>query len=107
MKNRHKARARKQSRREAVDPVKLDALLGKPTINEIQAQLAAAQRAERMAALEAAQYRHEFDDDACCIHCGFDGAEWSHWKKNTHEGRASDEKQPLCTHRQAGASRTN
>lgn len=40
---------------------------------------------------------HEFDEDAVCIHCGFDGAEWSHWKHNTWEGKASDAKQPLCT----------
>ena len=39
---------------------------------------------------------HEFDDDACCIHCGFDGAEWAHWKRNTYEGKASDARQPLC-----------
>jgi hypothetical protein len=42
-------------------------------------------------------YRHEFDEDACCIKCGFDGAEWAHWKRNTYEGKASNEKQPLCT----------
>ena len=40
--------------------------------------------------------RHEWDEDACCVKCGFDGAEWSHWKKNTYEGIASDEKMPLC-----------
>lgn len=39
---------------------------------------------------------HEWDDDAVCIHCGFDGAEWAHWKKNTYEGRASDAKMPPC-----------
>lgn len=42
--------------------------------------------------------RHEFDDDAVCIHCGFDGAEWHHWKHWTHEGKAHPEaKPPLCT----------
>ncbi len=40
--------------------------------------------------------RHEWDEDACCVHCGFDGAEWGHWKHHTYEGRASDLKQPLC-----------
>ena len=40
--------------------------------------------------------QHEWDDDGCCIHCGFDGAEWSWWKRNTYEGRASDAKQPAC-----------
>jgi hypothetical protein len=49
------------------------------------------------------QYRHEFDDDAVCIHCNFDGAEWSHWKRNTYEGRASDAKAPLCERRQTWA----
>ncbi|MEY2689154.1 MAG: hypothetical protein RL375_3352 [Pseudomonadota bacterium] len=47
---------------------------------------------------DAVVYRHEFDDDACCVHCGFDGAEWHHWKHNTHEGRSQPEaKQPICT----------
>jgi len=41
---------------------------------------------------------HEFDDDAACIHCGFDGAEWHHWKHNTYEGKAHPEtKMPPCT----------
>ena len=40
---------------------------------------------------------HEFDDDACCIHCGFDGAEWHHWKNHTWEGKGQpDAKPPLC-----------
>jgi hypothetical protein len=44
--------------------------------------------------------RHEWDDDACCIHCGFDGAEWSHLKHNTWQGRAEPEaKPPLCIER--------
>lgn len=43
---------------------------------------------------------HEWDDDAVCIHCGFDGAEWHHWKHNTYEGKAQPEaKPPLCTRR--------
>ena len=41
--------------------------------------------------------RHQFDDDAVCVHCGFDGAEWWHWKRNTYEGKASEATQPLCT----------
>ena len=32
---------------------------------------------------------HEWDDDACCIHCGFDGAEWRHLRE---EG----EPMPMC-----------
>lgn len=39
---------------------------------------------------------HEWDDDACCVHCGFDGAEWWHGKHRTYEGRASNETMPLC-----------
>ena len=31
---------------------------------------------------------HQFDDDAVCTVCGFDGAEWQHWKTQTYEGRA-------------------
>ena len=41
--------------------------------------------------------KHYFDDDAVCTLCGFDGAEWFHWKHNTHEGKASEQKQPSCT----------
>jgi hypothetical protein len=37
--------------------------------------------------------RHEFDDDAVCIHCGFDGAEWS-WLKR--QGHVSEDQRPLC-----------
>lgn len=22
---------------------------------------------------------HEWDDDGCCVRCGFDGAEWRDW----------------------------
>lgn len=43
---------------------------------------------------------HDFDDDCVCIHCGFDGAEWHHWKHRTYEGRASDAQQPECTYAQ-------
>lgn len=45
---------------------------------------------------EQANIAHEWDDDACCIICGFDEAEWWHWKHNTYEGRASIIKQPPC-----------
>lgn len=31
---------------------------------------------------------HEFDDEACCVHCGFDGAEHWWWAHDTYEGRA-------------------
>lgn len=33
--------------------------------------------------------RHEFDDDAVCVICGFDGAEWKHLQ-------TPGELQPLC-----------
>lgn len=42
---------------------------------------------------------HNFDEDSVCIDCGFDGAEWSHWKHHTYEGKASPAtKRPRCTH---------
>lgn len=42
---------------------------------------------------------HNFDDDCVCTDCGFDGAEWSHWKNYTYEGKASpNAKKPFCTH---------
>jgi len=37
---------------------------------------------------------HEFDDDAVCVHCGFDGAEFSHLRQ---QGHVSREDYPLCT----------
>jgi hypothetical protein len=41
---------------------------------------------------------HEFDEDAVCMHCGFDGAEWSHLKRHTHPDDADpNAKQPPCT----------
>lgn len=40
---------------------------------------------------------HEWDEDGCCIHCDFDGAEWHHWKHSTYEGRAQPEaRMPPC-----------
>lgn len=35
--------------------------------------------------------QHIYDDDGCCIICGFDMAEYSHWINNTYEGRAAKE----------------
>jgi hypothetical protein len=40
---------------------------------------------------------HKIDDDAVCTRCGWDGAEWHHWKHNTWEGRASDKVEPPCS----------
>jgi hypothetical protein len=39
---------------------------------------------------------HSWDDEAICIHCGFDGAEWHHWKHHTYEGKASNARIPSC-----------
>ncbi len=39
---------------------------------------------------------HVFDQEAVCVKCGFDGAEWHSWKTLTEEGRASVERQPPC-----------
>lgn len=50
-----------------------------------------------MSAQRATGYGHDFNDDAVCTRCGFDGAEWAHLRRHTYEGRASDEKQPLCS----------
>lgn len=35
-------------------------------------------------------FSHEYDEDAVCTVCGFDGAEHAHWRKSTYEGRAAD-----------------
>ena len=43
--------------------------------------------------------RHEFDDDAVCVKCGFDGAEWHHWKFTTYEGQSQPEVKPPRCHR--------
>ena len=43
--------------------------------------------------------KHNFDEDGSCYHCGFDGAEWQHWKNSTYEGRASDAIRPECIER--------
>lgn len=44
---------------------------------------------------------HKLDEEAVCIHCGFDAAEHWHWRNMTYEGRyaALDGKadEPLCT----------
>ena len=40
---------------------------------------------------------HDFDAEGVCALCGFDGAEWWHWRHQTYEGRAQPEaKQPPC-----------
>jgi len=40
--------------------------------------------------------KHIFDNDACCIACGFDGAE-HHWlNHNTYEGVANPQPEPSC-----------
>lgn len=37
--------------------------------------------------------RHDFDADAVCVKCGFDGAEWRHLNNVTGQRTP----QPLCT----------
>lgn len=52
---------------------------------------------------------HEWDDDGCCVHCGFDGAEHAHWRANTYEGRAAPEEKrrlPPCRDPRTGTIRT-
>jgi hypothetical protein len=42
---------------------------------------------------------HEWDDEAVCVHCGFDGAEHWWWSRDTYEGRAAPEEErrmPPC-----------
>lgn len=54
-------------------------------------------QAQQQQQKEESYRHHEFDDDACCIHCGFDGAEWHHWKHYTYEGQAQPAiKMPRC-----------
>lgn len=50
-------------------------------------------KAERM---EKLKRLHDWDEDGCCRHCGFDGAEWHHWRHNTYEGRAMQTPIPPC-----------
>jgi hypothetical protein len=40
---------------------------------------------------------HTWDEDAVCVHCEFDGAEWHHWKRSTYEGQASSLVLPACS----------
>lgn len=50
--------------------------------------------------LRIAEYRlsHDFDDDAVCVKCGFDGAEWWHYRQTQHpDDRDPNERQPECT----------
>jgi len=45
---------------------------------------------------EIKRFAHEYDNDASCIYCGFDGAEYHHWRYNTYEGLAMKIPAPLC-----------
>lgn len=53
--------------------------------------------------------QHEWDDDACCIHCGLDGAEWHHLNRYARHSGDSRDPMPLCDRRNraADASETN
>jgi hypothetical protein len=46
-------------------------------------------------ALEQVTQQHELDEDACCIRCGFDAAEWWHLERQKPEGERDP--QPECT----------
>jgi len=51
---------------------------------------------------------HEWDDEACCIHCGFDGAEHWWWSHDTYEGRAAEpekRRMPPCVDFRTGLVR--
>lgn len=39
---------------------------------------------------------HAFDEDGVCHTCGFDGAEWHHWRYSTAEGLALASPLPCC-----------
>lgn len=39
---------------------------------------------------------HEFTEDGICSHCGYEGADFHHWKHHTPEGLASDATCPPC-----------
>lgn len=39
---------------------------------------------------------HEWDDDGCCVHCGYDGAEYVWWRRHTYEGLALKTPMPPC-----------
>lgn len=45
----------------------------------------------KMLASNSTKQQHISDDDSCCIICGFDMAEYSHWLHNTYEGQAAKE----------------
>jgi hypothetical protein len=38
--------------------------------------------------------QHEYDEDAICIHCGLDGAEW--WHLNSNVPKDQREPTPTC-----------
>lgn len=53
---------------------------------------------------------HEYDEEAVCVYCGFDGAEWHWWRYSTYEGRAADAEQqrvPACRDWQTGLPRVH
>jgi hypothetical protein len=39
--------------------------------------------------------QHDLDEDACCVICGFDAAEW--WHLERHKPKEERERQPECT----------
>lgn len=49
------------------------------------------------------QLPHEWDDDACCIHCGFDGAEAWHLTKFCRQEEVRSDR--ICVKRSEEAAR--
>lgn len=42
--------------------------------------------------------QHEYDEDGVCVICGFDGAEWVHYRASQHpDDRDPNERTPQCT----------
>jgi hypothetical protein len=39
---------------------------------------------------------HDYDDDAVCVICGFDGAEWVHYRNTRHPDDRDGERAPEC-----------
>lgn len=51
---------------------------------------------------ETSRLPHEYDDDAVCIHCGFDGAEW--WALYGMEEPELRAPKPECSERNPEAA---
>ena len=63
---------------------------------------AAAPATARVASLPTPVH-HEYDDDGCCVHCNFDGAEAAHLRSCTHP----DDRAPRAEYEVFCAKRKN